>query len=42
MLKGFVPIMKRGEIVTRIPEKDQKIWTGITVDHYPFDCSSKI
>ena len=35
MLKCFVPVGKRGEMVTHLPEKDQIIWTGVTEGHYP-------
>ena len=39
MLKGFVPIGKREEIVTHLPEKALRIWTGITGDHLSMECS---
>ncbi len=41
-LKGFVPIGKREEIVTHLPEEDQRIWTGITEGHYPLIVLAKI
>ncbi len=35
MLKVLVLIGKREEIVTHLPEKGLRIWTGIIEGHYP-------
>ena len=42
MLKGFVRIGTREEIVTHLPEEAQRIWTGITGITYPLNVLAKI
>ena len=39
MPKGFVPIGKREEIVTHLPDEVLRIWTGITRVHLSMECS---